>query len=145
MKNGFASTALAALLAASVAAPAAAPIAANAQGTVRGAEDGIDAGNRAAGPVGGIVGGALGAATGTVGGILGVGERPRFRSYVEEEHVRSYDFDRPVRAGVILPDDYTYYDVPERFHVQPGYRYTVINRHPVIVEPRTRRVVEVIE
>ena len=140
MKTTLALTALAALLAAPLAAPVA-----NAQGTVRGTEDGIDAGNRAAGPIGGIVGGALGAATGTVGGILGVGERPRFRSYVEEEHVRSYDYDRPVRAGVVLPDEYTYYDVPERFHVQPGYRYTVINRHPVIVEPRTRRVVEVLE
>ena len=45
----------------------------------------------------------------------------------------------------MLPDDYTYYDVPERFHVRPGYRYTVINHRPVIVEPRTRRVVEVVE
>lgn len=141
MKNNL----VVAAFAAALAVPVAAPIAVFAQGTVRGAEDGIDAGNRAAGPVGGIVGGALGAATGTVGGILGVGDRPRFRSYVEEEHVRSYDYDRPVRAGVVLPDEYTYYDVPERFHVQPGYRYTVINRHPVIVEPRTRRVVEVLE
>ena len=132
-------------LVAALFAMALAPLAAQAQGTVRGAEEGIHAGDRAAGPIGGIVGGAIGAATGTVGGILGVDDRPRFREYVESEHVRSYDYDRPVRAGAILPDDYTYYDVPERYHVKPGYRYTVINRHPVIVEPRTRRVVEVIE
>lgn len=137
MKTTFAIAALAALLAA--------PVAAYAQGTVRGTEEGIDAGNRAAGPVGGVVGGAIGAVTGTVGGILGVDDRPRFRTYVEEEHVRSYDYDQPVRAGVVLPDDYTYYDVPERFHARPGYRYTVINHHPVIVEPTTRRVVEVVE
>lgn len=122
-----------------------APLAANAQGTVRGAEEGIHEGDRAAGPVGGIVGGAVGAAVGTVGGVLGVEDRPRFRSYVEEEHVRNYDYAEPVRAGVVLPEDYTYQEVPERFHVRPGYRYVVINHRPVIVEPRTRRVVEVIE
>jgi alkanesulfonate monooxygenase SsuD/methylene tetrahydromethanopterin reductase-like flavin-dependent oxidoreductase (luciferase family) len=77
-----------------------APLAANAQGTVRGAEEGIHEGDRAAGPVGGIVGGAVGAAVGTVGGVLGVEDRPRFRSYVEEEHVRNYDYAEPVRAGV---------------------------------------------
>ena len=122
-----------------------APMTVHAQGTVRGTEEGVDAGARAAGPVGAIVGGALGAATGTVGGILGVDDRPRFRTYVETEHVRSYDYAEPVRPGVVLPEDYTYYDVPERYHVQPGYRYTVINHRPVIVEPRTRRVVEVVE
>ncbi len=132
------------LFAVALAAPLA-PLAAYAQGTVRGTEEGINAGDRAAGPVGGVVGGAVGAVTGTVGGILGVDDRPRFRSYVEEEHVRNYDYAEPVRAGVVLPEDYTYQDVPERFHARPGYRYVVINHHPVIVEPRTRRVVEVVE
>ena len=45
----------------------------------------------------------------------------------------------------MLPEDYTYYDVPERYHVKPGYRYTVVNRRPVIVEPRTRRIVKIID
>lgn len=123
----------------------AAPLAAHAQGTARGAAEGADVGDRAAGPVGAVVGGAVGAATGTVGGILGVEDRPRFRTYVESEHVRSYDYDRPLRAGAVLPEDYSYYPVPERYHVAPSYRYTVVNRRPVIVEPRTRRVIEVIE
>jgi hypothetical protein len=123
----------------------AAPAAVNAQGLVGGAERGADVGGAAGGPVGAIVGGAVGAATGTVGGILGVDDRPRFRSYVETEHVRSYDYDRPLHEGVVLPDDYTYYDVPAQYHLRGDYRYTVINHHPVIVEPRTRRVVEVIE
>ncbi|MEG9526399.1 MAG: hypothetical protein MIL41_11610, partial [Hyphomicrobiales bacterium] len=69
------------------------PMAAQAQGTLRGAAEGAEAGSAAAGPVGGIVGGAVGAATGTVGGILGVDDRPRFRSYVRERNVRSYDYD----------------------------------------------------
>ncbi len=122
-----------------------APLAAQAQGTIRGAEEGADSGDHEAGPVGAVVGGAVGAAAGTVGGLLGVDDRPRFRTYVESEHVRSYDYAEPVRAGVILPDDYTYHEVPEAYHVKRGYRYTVINHHPVIVEPETRRVVEVIE
>jgi hypothetical protein len=29
--------------------------------------------------------------------------------------------------------------------VAPGYRYTVINDHPVLVEPRSRRVVQIID
>ena len=137
MKKHIATIAFAAILAV--------PVAAHAQGTVRGAEEGVNAGDRAAGPVGGIVGGAVGAATGTVGGILGLDDRPRFRTYVESEHVRSYDYDRPLRPGVVLPDDYTFRDVPEDYHLHGNYRYTVINRHPVIVEPTTRRVIEVIE
>lgn len=121
------------------------PVAAQAQGTVRGLERGAETGDRAAGVPGAVVGGAVGAAAGTVGGILGIDDRPRFRTYIQEEHIRSYDYDRPLRAGAILPEDYTYYAVPERYHVAPSYRYTVVNRRPVIVEPRTRRVIEVIE
>ena len=125
------------------------PVVAQAQGVVGGAERGADEGGAAAGPVGAVVGGAVGAATGAAngalgiaGGILGVPDRPRFRTYVESEHVRSYDYDRPLRAGIILPDDYTFYDVPDSYHVRSGYRYTVINHHPVLVDPVTRRVVE---
>ena len=122
-----------------------APVFAQAQGLVGGAERGASEGDRALGPVGAIVGGAVGAATGTVGGILGVGDRPRFHEYVEREHVRSYDYDRPLAAGAILPEDYTYYDVPEDYHVKRGYRYTVVNHRTVLVDPATRRVVEVVE
>lgn len=134
------------LLAAVTAALLGLPMAAQAQGTVRGAQEGAEAGAAAAGPVGGIVGGAVGAATGTVGGILGVDERPRFRSYVRERGVRSYRYDGRVAVGTVLPDEgVTYYDVPSEYHVKPGYRYTVVNEHPVLVEPRTRRIVEVID
>jgi hypothetical protein len=121
------------------------PAAAQAQGLVGGAERGANDGAAVGGPVGAIVGGAVGAAAGTVGGILGVQDRPRFRTYVEHEHVRSYDYDQPLQNGAVLPDDYTYYDVPSEYHVQPNYRYTVVNHRTVLVDPRTRRVVEVIE
>jgi hypothetical protein len=39
----------------------------------------------------------------------------------------------------------TYYEVPREYHVAPGYRYTIINEHTVLVDPRTRRVVQVID
>lgn len=118
---------------------------AQAQGTVRGAQEGAEQGGAAAGPLGAVVGGAVGAATGTVGGILGVEDRPRFREYVVKEHRPSYRYSGDVHVGVILPEHgVTYYDVPSRYKVH-GYRYTVVNDRPVLVEPRSRRVVEIIE
>jgi Protein of unknown function (DUF1236) len=122
------------------------PCVAYAQGTVRGAEEGAAAGGRAAGPVGAIVGGAVGAATGTVGGILGVEERPRFREYVIREHRPSFAYRGDVRIGTVLPErGIRFYAVPSEYHVRPGYRYAIVNDVPVIVEPRSRRIVEVIE
>ncbi|SFL73962.1 DUF1236 domain-containing protein [Methylorubrum salsuginis] len=121
------------------------PAAAQAQGTIRGAAEGAEAGAAAAGPVGGVVGGAVGAATGTVGGILGVDDRPRFRSYVRERNVRSYDYDGRVAVGSTLPaSGVTYYDVPSEYRVKPGYRYTVVNRQPVLVDG-SHRIVEVLD
>jgi hypothetical protein len=117
-----------------------------AQGTLRGAAEGADEGARAAGPLGAIVGGAVGAATGTVGGILGVDDRPRFREYVVRERRPSYRYSEDVRVGVVLPESgVTYYDVPAEYHAPAGYRYTYVNERPVIVEPRTRRIVEIID
>lgn len=128
-----------------VAAALALPLAAHAQGTLRGAAEGAEEGGRAAGPLGAIVGGTVGAAVGTVEGILGVGDRPRFREYVIRERRPSYIYREEVRVGTVLPESgVTYYEVPAEYRA-PGYRYTVINDRPVIVEPRTRRVVQIID
>jgi hypothetical protein len=122
------------------------PLAAQAQGTVRGAREGAEEGGRAAGPVGAIVGGAVGAATGTVEGVLGVDDRPRFREYVVRERRPSYRVREEVRVGTVLPSSgVTYYEVPAEYHMRPGYRYTVVNDRPVIVERRSRRIVQVID
>lgn len=124
---------------------AALPMAAQAQGTVRGAEQGARQGERDAGPVGAVVGGTLGAVAGTVGGILGVDERPRFRTYVVEQRVPSYRYESDFRVGAVLPEQgVTYYEVPADYHVT-GYRYTYVNDRAVLVDPRTRQIVQIIE
>ena len=121
------------------------PMAARAQGTLRGAQEGARQGDYVAGAVGAIVGGAVGAVTGTVGGILGVGDRPRFREYVVREHHPSYRYDNDFRVGAVLPESgVIYYDVPADYHVT-GYRYAYVNDHAVLVDPRTRQIVQIID
>jgi len=121
------------------------PVAAQAQGTVRGAQEGAAAGDRAAGPLGALVGGTVGAVTGTFGCILGVEDRPRFRTYVVEQRVPSYRYSDEFIVGAMLPENgITYYDIPGEYHVQ-GYRYAYVNDHPVLVDPRTHRIVQIID
>jgi hypothetical protein len=121
------------------------PVAASAQGVPGGVERGAREGERAAGPVGAIIGGTIGGVVGGVAGILGVEERPRFRRYVVEEHRPSYRYQGDVRVGAVLPEaGVTYYEVPPEYGVRE-YRYTVVNDRPVLVDPRTHRIVEVVE
>lgn len=116
-----------------------------AQGTIWGGEEGAEQDGQAAGPLGAIVGGAGGAATRIVGGILGVDDRPRFREYFVRQHRPSYSYSENLRVGAVLPESgVTYYDVPAEYRA-PGYRYMYVNERPVLVEPRTRRIVEIIE
>jgi hypothetical protein len=133
------------VLLAMLALPMAAQNQAQAQGTVQGAQRGAAQGERDAGPVGAVVGGALGAVTGTVGGILGVDDRPRFRTYVVEQRVPSYRYESEFRVGATLPEaGVTYYDVPPDYHVT-GYKYTYVNDHAVLVDPRTHQIVQIID
>lgn len=125
------------------------PATSQAQGVARGAAEGSAAGANAAGPVGGavggVVGGVLGGAAGVVGGILGVDQRPRFREYVVKERRPSYRYQDEVRVGAVLPSSgVTYYEVPSEYGARE-YRYTVVNDRPVLVDPGSRRIVEVIE
>ena len=133
------------IAAAALAAALVLPVAAQAQGTIPGAVDGAQRGNDAAGPIGGIVGGAVGAATGTVGGILGLDTRPRFRDYAVREARPAYRYQGDVAVGTVLPPSgVTYYEVPAEYGVR-GYRYTHVNDRYVLVDPATRRVVQVID
>src|ERR1700761_3526698 len=128
-----------------VAAMLAVPSLAQAQGVPGGVERGSRDGERAAGPVGAVVGGVIGGVVGGVAGVLGVDERPRFHNYVVERHVPSYQYRENVRVGAVLPEaGVTYYDVPPEYGVR-DYRYTVVNSRTVLVDPRTHRIVEIVE
>lgn len=125
--------------------------AAMAQQNPRGAEGGA-AGGAAAGAVGGaVVGGPAGAVVGGVGGavagaIIGDNTQPRFRQYVVEHRVPSYAYEEPLEVGTVLPArGVTYREVPREYGARAGYRYTMVNDRTVIVEPKTRRVVQIIE
>jgi Protein of unknown function (DUF1236) len=77
---------------------------------------------------------------------LGVQEIPRFHDYVIREHRSAYVYSEDPQVGMVLPAaGITYYQVPPGFSVSPIYRYTIINDHAVLVDPRTRTVVQVID
>ncbi len=76
---------------------------------------------------------------------IAIDRRPAFREYIVRERVPNYVIpDRVIVGGVLPETGVTYYDVPQTFGVTP-YRYTVVNGRTVLVEPRTRRIVQVIE
>ena len=118
---------------------------AHAQGVPGGIEQGAREGNRAAGPVGAIVGGAVGGVVGGVAGVLGVDQRPRFRTYVVEQRHPSYAYGNDVSVGAVLPESgVTYYEMPPEYGARE-YRYTVVNGRTVLVEQRSRRIVDIVE
>jgi hypothetical protein len=76
---------------------------------------------------------------------IAVDQRPAFREYIIRERVPNYTMpDRVIVGGVLPETGVTYYDVPQTFGVTP-YRYTVVNGRTVLVEPRSRRIVQVVE
>lgn len=122
------------LLAAAV---AAVPTFANAQTTIeRGARDGAAAGGQVLGPAGAIVGGTVGAAVGTAAAIpdaliMSVRGAPTQSVTVRERIV----------VGERLPASVQLHTVREH----PSYRYAVVNDQRVIVEPRSRKIVHIVE
>lgn len=104
--------------------------------TVEGAREGAATGHAVGGPLGGAVGGTVGAAVGTAidipaAVISAVTGLPGPSVVVKERVV----------VGEPLPDYVELRPVPR--HTE--YRYAVVNDRRVIVEPRTRRVIRVIE
>jgi hypothetical protein len=92
----------------------------------------------------GVLRGAPVVVDGDVDGIA-VEQRPAFRQYIIRERVPNYTIPDRVVVGGILPEvGVTYYDVPQSFAVTP-YRYTVVNGETVLVEPRSRRIVQVVD
>ena len=113
------------------------------------AQGGGVAAGAASGAVGGaVVGGPIGAAVGGVAGAIVGGiadqQQPQFRQYVVTQKAPSYTYAEEVRVGAVLPaQGVTYYEVPADYKVQ-GYRYTVVNDTPVLVDPGTRRIVQIV-
>ena len=92
----------------------------------------------------GVVRGGSVIVNGDVEGIA-VDQRPAFREYIVRERVPTYTIPDRVIVGGVLPEaGITYYDVPQTFGATP-YRYTVVNGQTVLVEPRSRRIVQVVE
>ncbi|TPQ34474.1 hypothetical protein C2U70_16915 [Bradyrhizobium guangdongense] len=79
------------------------------------------------------------------GAGIAVDQRSAFRDYVVEQRVPAFTIPDRVVVGTVLPDaGITYYDVPQRFGATT-YRYTVVNGATLLVEPRSRRIVEVMD
>ncbi|MCC7276113.1 MAG: DUF1236 domain-containing protein [Alphaproteobacteria bacterium] len=69
-------------------------------------------------------------------------ERTTFREYVVREQRPSVIIDNiEVRPGTVLPPTVQFYTVPQ----VPTYQYGYVNNRYVVVEPQTRRVIEVIQ
>ena len=132
------------LAAAALATAIAMPMAAQAQssgGAAAGATAGAVGGAVVGGPVGAVVGGATGA---VVGGLTGP-EETKFKEYVVREHRPSVRVQEKVVVGETLPSSVQFYEVPETVGVKTKYRYSVVNDRTVLVDPSTRRVVQVID
>jgi len=99
--------------------------------TEQGARDGAATGQAIGGPVGGAVGGTVGAVDIPAAVISSVTGLPGPSVVVKERVV----------VGEPLPDYVELRPVPS--HTE--YNYAVVNDRRVIVEPRTRRVIRVIE
>jgi hypothetical protein len=120
-----------------LAATAMAPAVAFAQGsTVGGAVGGAAVGAVVGGPVGAVVGAGVGGAVGSAA------EPPQgVVTYVERERVPSVAVQERIVVGEPLPQTVELHAIPE----YKEYRYAVVNNQRVIVEPRSRKIVKIIQ
>lgn len=109
-----------------------------ANSTVTGAAGGAVTGAVVGGPVGAAVGGVAGAIVGTA-----IAPPERVVTYVQQQPMPADDVvvqDRIV-VGHELPESVVVTTVPD----DPTYAYAVVNHQRVIVQPKTRKIVQVIE
>jgi Protein of unknown function (DUF1236) len=129
MNNRFAVSLIAASLLASGAAYAQST-------TATGAANGAVVGGSVAGPVGAAVGGTVGAAVG-----LGLEIPNAVITSIQGERVPSVTVRERVVVGEPLPASVELRPVPQ----YNEYRYAVVNDRRVIVEPRTRKIIKIID
>jgi hypothetical protein len=104
--------------------------------TMQGAHEGARAGGDIGGPVGAVVGGTVGAAVG-----LGLEIPNAVITSIEGERAPSVVVRERVVVGEPLPPEVVLRPVPN----YTEYRYAVVNDRRVIVEPRTRKVIKIID
>jgi hypothetical protein len=131
-----------ALLAAGLLALAPAVAFAQNGGAAAGAATGAVGGAIVGGPVGAAVGGVTGA---IVGGTLSREDDARVRRYIVEQRRPSVRVQERVVVGEPLPREVQLYPVPPDVGVRTEYRYGVVNDRAVLVDPNSRRVIEVLE
>lgn len=104
--------------------------------TATGAANGARTGAEVGGPVGEVVGGTVGAAVG-----LGLEIPNAVIMSVQGERAPSVTVRERVVVGEPLPSTVELRPVPN----YTDYRYAVVNDRRVIVEPRTRKVIKIID
>jgi hypothetical protein len=104
--------------------------------TATGAANGARTGGEVAGPVGEIVGGTVGAAVGAAVEIPNA-----VITSIQAERAPSVVVRERVVVGEPLPPSVELRTVPS--HTE--YRYAVVNDRRVIVEPRTRKIIKIID
>jgi hypothetical protein len=63
------------------------------------------------------------------------------RTYVLEQQTPSLTFEGDLAVGTALPDTVEVHTIPD----QPDYSYVILNNKRVLVNPKTRAVVEILE
>jgi hypothetical protein len=94
--------------------------------------------------VGGVVGGPVGAVVGgAIGGTVGWAAAPpaEVNTYVVEQRVPSVRVQEEIVVGEPLPATVRIHTIPRH----KEYAYAIVNDRRVIVEPRSRKVIKVIE
>jgi phage tail tape-measure protein len=127
-------------------AAAALPLSAHAQtaheaaGAGAGLATGAVAGAIVGGPVGAAIGGAIGA---IAGGTLSAPQTARVQHYVVMQGTPSAYVQDQVVVGAPLPQAVSSYPGPADVGVNTQYRYSVLNERTVLVDPQTRRVIQI--
>lgn len=94
--------------------------------------------------VGGVVGGPVGAVIGAgVGSTVGLAAEPPADvvTYVQKENTPTVTIQERVVVGQPLPATVELRTIPK----YTQYRYAVINKQRVIVDPQSRKVIKIIE
>jgi hypothetical protein len=94
--------------------------------------------------VGGAVGGSVGAVVGAgVGSTVGAAVEPPAPvvTYVQREDAPSVAVQERIAVGEPLPATVQLRTIPKYEH----FRYAVVNNQRVIVEPRSRKIVKIVE